>query len=143
MTEVTFHFNVPEKTAYACRLLRKAWAARAPVGVLGDAAALRALDEALWTFSSQAFIPHCGVSAPAHMLAATPIVLATDAALFTRSQVLLNLGQPAPEGFERFARLIEIVSAQPQDRAGARQRWSHYKKHGLQPQAHDAAARKD
>ena len=34
MTEVTFHFNVPEKTAYACRLLRKAWAARAPVGVL-------------------------------------------------------------------------------------------------------------
>ena len=30
MTEVTFHFNVPEKTAYACRLLRKAWAARAP-----------------------------------------------------------------------------------------------------------------
>ena len=105
MTEVTFHFNVPEKTAYACRLLRKAWAARAPVGVLGDAAALRALDEALWTFSS--------------------------------------LGQPAPEDFERFARLIEIVSAQPQDRAGARQRWNHYKKHGLQPQAHDAAARKD
>ena len=137
MTEVTFHFNVPEKTAYACRLLRKAWAARAPVGVLGDAAALRALDEALWTFSSQAFIPHCGASAPAHVLAATPIVLATDAALFTRSQVLLNLGQPAPEG------LIEIVSAQPQDRAGARQRWNHYKKHGLQPQAHDAAARKD
>ena len=52
MTEVTFHFNVSEKTAYACRLLRKAWAARAPVGVLGDAAALRALDEALWTFLS-------------------------------------------------------------------------------------------
>ena len=142
MTEVIFHFNVPEKTAYACRLLRKAWAARAQVGVLGDDAALRALDEALWAFSPQAFIPHCSAGAPAHVLAVTPIVLSADAAAFTHGQALLNLGQPAPRDFGRFARLIEIVSVQPPDRASARQRWRHYQASGLQPQAHDAAARK-
>ena len=141
MAEVSFHFNVPDKTAYACRLLRKAWAARAQVGVLGDAAALRALDEALWTFAAQAFIPHCSANAPAHVLAATPIVLATDAETFTHDQVLLNLGQPAPGHFACFARLIEIVGTQPQDRADARQRWNLYQQSGLQPQGHDASAR--
>ena len=34
MTEVTFHFNVPDKLGYACRLLRKAYAAGGPVGVV-------------------------------------------------------------------------------------------------------------
>ena len=34
MTEVAFHFNVPDKLGYACRLLRKAYAAGGPVGVV-------------------------------------------------------------------------------------------------------------
>ena len=52
MTEVTFHFNVPDKLGYACRLLRKAYAAGGPVGVVAPPDTLRALDTALWSSSS-------------------------------------------------------------------------------------------
>ena len=41
MTEVTFHFNAPDKTGYACRLLRKAVGTGAKVVVTGDSELLR------------------------------------------------------------------------------------------------------
>ena len=69
MTEVTFHFNVPDKVHYACRLLRKAQAGGARLAVLADADTLRALDVALWTFSAPDFVAHCGFDAPAAMRA--------------------------------------------------------------------------
>lgn len=162
MTEVAFHVNLPDKLAYACRLLRKAYQSSAPlgaagtragaangaaaagasIGVIGPADTLRALDTALWQFSVPDFIPHCAATAPAHMLAASPIVLAeTCAALPRQHGVLVHLGQQVPEGFERFARLIELVGASEADRATARQRFRHYKDRGYPLQTHDLAAR--
>ena len=64
MTHIGFHFNMPDKLAYACRLLRKAYAAGGPVGVVGPAPAIEALDTELWRFSALDFIPHCLASAP-------------------------------------------------------------------------------
>ncbi len=46
------------------------------------------------------------------------------------SQVLLNLGHEVPGGFERFERLIEVVSLDDADRQGARGRWKHYADRG-------------
>lgn len=141
MTEVAFHFNVPDKIGYACRLLRKAHAAKAQVGVIGMADSLRALDTALWTFSQLDFVPHCAASADARVLAASPIVLGEDAAGFAHAQVLLNLGGGVPQGFERFERLIELVDTSEADRASARQRWRYYSERGYALQRHDVAAR--
>jgi hypothetical protein len=36
MTEIAFHFNVPDKLAYSCRLLRKAYLSGARVVVTGE-----------------------------------------------------------------------------------------------------------
>lgn len=159
MTEVAFHVNLPDKLAYACRLLRKAYqstllgatdasagmsggAAGAVIGVIGPAETLRALDMALWQFSVPDFIPHCAAIAPAHMLAASPIVLAATCAALPRQQgMLVHLGQQVPEGFECFARLIELVSADESDRAAARQRFKHYRDRGYPMQIHDRASR--
>ena len=44
MAEVAFHFNVPERTAYTCRLLRKVWRSGQRAHVVLDAADLHALD---------------------------------------------------------------------------------------------------
>ncbi|MET4580119.1 DNA polymerase III subunit chi [Ottowia thiooxydans] len=136
MTGVEFHFNVPDKLGYACRLLRKAYSAGAKVGVLGDKETLLALNAALWTFSALDFIPHCAASAKPSMLAATPIVLALDASRLPHTQVLLHLGQEVPEGFERFERLLELVSQDETDRANARQRWRHYASRGYAIEQH-------
>ena len=48
MTRVDFHSNVPDKLAYACRLVRKACAGKMQVVVfLQDETQLHAFDEAL------------------------------------------------------------------------------------------------
>lgn len=144
MTEIAFHFNAPDKLAYACRLLRKAVASGAKVVVTGDEASLRALDTQLWTFSALEFLPHCRSDSPIEQRMASPIVLA--AALDTgdalpHHQVLLNLGAQVMPGYERFARTIEVVTLDEQDRQQARQRWKHYADRGYAITRHDLKLR--
>lgn len=140
MTEVMFHFNVPDKLGYACRLLRKAYGAGSKVGVVADGKILQALDKVLWSFSALDFLPHCATSAKPGVVAASPILLSTDTASFPHAQVLLHLGQEVPAGFERFERLIEIVSTDEADRVSARARWRHYGERGYTMIRHDVAA---
>lgn len=130
MTGVEFHFNAPDKLGYACRLLRKAAAKGAKVAVTGDSALLRELDAALWTFAPLEFVPHCHAGAPAPVLNASPIVLCEAARAAPHHHVLVNLGAQVPEGFERFERLIEVVTQDEDDRVQARARWQHYKARG-------------
>jgi len=134
MTEVEFHFNVGDKLAYSCRLLRKARAGGAKIMVTAEPNLLAQLDQMLWTFASTEFLPHCRGDADPATLALTPIVLATsptDPAFDGSSHaVLVNLGQGVPDGFERFERFIELVGSAEDDRLSARQRWKHYKDRG-------------
>jgi DNA polymerase-3 subunit chi len=132
VTGVEFHFNAPDKMGYACRLLRKAAAKGAKVAVTGDREFLRELDIVLWTFEPLEFIPHCAASAPANVIDATPIVLCPSAREAPHHDVLVNLGSAVPDGFERFERLIEVVTVHEDDRAEARQRWQHYKARGYE-----------
>lgn len=137
MTEIAFHFNAPDKLAYACRLLRKAVAAGARAVVTGPDDTLARLDQQLWTFSALDFLPHCMADSPARVLDASPVVLAVDAQQAPGRPVLVNLGDLVPTGFERFERLIEVVSGDDDDRALARQRWKHYAARGYTMVRHD------
>ncbi len=148
MTEVSFHFNVPDKLAYACRLLRKAVNGGARVVVSGDRQTLAQLDSALWTFSPLDFVPHCFVDSPVMLVANSPVVLGHSAQSDTPdaptvtgipTQVLLNLGLDHPDGFERFERLIELVGLGDDDRQSARVRWKHYAGRGYTITRHDLA----
>lgn len=139
MTEVAFHFNVPDKLAYSCRLLRKACSAGARVVVTGEADALNRLDQLLWTFSAHEFVPHCRSGAPDATLAATPVLLAASLDACPHHEVLVNLGQQVPAGFERFERFIELVTLADDDRAAARTRWKHYADRGYAMKRHDLA----
>lgn len=140
MTEVSFHFNVPDKLRHACLLLRKAHHAGHAMGVVGPAAELRALDSALWAVSALDFVPHCTTQAPAQVLARTAIVLALDCGAIAHSHMLLQLGEVVPEGFERFERLIEIVGLDEPDRQHARRRWRYYADRGYAMKRWDATA---
>ena len=142
MTEVAFHFNVPDKLGYACRLLRKGAGSGAKVVVTGEADLLRALDTELWTFSALEFLPHChAASADPQVLAASPIVLADAPRATPHQEVLVNLGTRIPDGFERFERLIEVVTQDDEDRQQARARWKHYADRGYAIKRHDLAAK--
>ena len=141
MTEVAFHFNAPDKLGYACRLLRKAVGTGARVLVTGGADALRELDVALWTFAPLEFLPHCYGEATPVALAASPVLLSESARSASHHQVLVNLRGTVPEGFERFERLIEVVTQREDDRIDARSRWKHYADRGYAITRHDLAAR--
>ena len=138
MTEVAFHFNAPDKLGYACRLLRKAFGAGSRVVVTGRAELLRELDTELWTFGALEFIPHCSASTQdARVQSRSPIVLADAPRTAPHQQVLVNLGEDVPDGFERFERLIEVVTQDDGDRAQARRRWKHYADRGYAIVRHD------
>ena len=132
MTGVEFHFNAPDKIGYACRLLRKAARQGAQVAVTAEPAFLRELDMVLWTFEPLEFVPHCLANAAAQVVAATPIVLCDDARSSPHHDVLVNLGSEVPDGFERFERLIEVVTLDGADRSAGRTRWNHYKSRGYE-----------
>jgi len=138
MTEVAFHFNAPGKVDYACRLLRKAYGSGAQVVVTAGAELLQELDVTLWTFSPLEFLPH-GMAGRLSSVAQarTPIVLAESARSAPHQQVLVNLGEAVPDGFERFERLIEVVTRDDADRQLARQRWKHYADRGYAIVRHD------
>jgi DNA polymerase-3 subunit chi len=141
MTEVAFHFNAPDKLGYACRLLRKAVGTGARVMVTAQTEALRELDAALWTFAPLEFLPHAYGEATPVALAASPIVLAESVRAAPHQQVLVNLGDTVPDGFERFERLIEVVTNGEEDRLAARRRWKHYADRGYAITRHDLGGR--
>lgn len=141
MTEVTFHFSVPDRTDYTCRLLRKAVRRGAVVVVAGAQPTLAEVDRALWAFDPVEFLPHVLLRADEAVSArarAAPVWLLEDARQTERHEVLVNLGAEAPPGFESFARLIEIVSLDGADRAQARLRLKHYQARGYAIKLHEA-----
>ncbi len=141
MTGIDFHFNAPDKVMHACRLLRKAVRLHdAKLVVIGEPETLDAVDAALWALSPVDFIPHCRSDADPRVIERSPVVLMNaDAGPAPHRQVLINVGAALPAGFERFDRLIDIVSSESEDRQIGRGRWKHYATRGYAITAHDFA----
>lgn len=139
MTEVAFHFNAPDKQAYACRLLRKAVAGGSRVVVTAPPEVLDRLDGLLWTFSQTDFIAHAREDAEPRVLVASPVVLteAPGSAGLPHRQVLVNLGERMPAGFDAYERVIEVVGLEEADRQQARARWKSYTELGYDIVRHD------
>ncbi|RYF80892.1 MAG: DNA polymerase III subunit chi [Comamonadaceae bacterium] len=144
MTGIDVHFNAGDKIGHACRLLRKAViGAGAKVVVVAEAQVLQELDMALWCFSPGDFLAHCAASAPAALLSRSPVVLMElqQASSVPHHQVMVNLGQATPVGFERFERLIDVVGQDAPEREAGRDRWRHYQSRGYAITRHDLGAR--
>ena len=136
MTAIAFHSGVPDKIGYACRLLRKAFRQGVRVAVVGDPQWLARLDQALWIFEQEEFVPHLLArdgAAVAPALRRTPIWLCEGDPGPAQASVIVNLGPQMAEGFERFERAIEIVSTDDDDMRSARQRWRCYVEQGGEP----------
>lgn len=141
MTEVEFHTGVADRVDFACRLLRKALRLGARVQVTAPAEVLAALDRALWVEPERDFIPHVRMpGAPTAVAARTPIWLCARALGDEAPRVLVNLGAAAPEQPQALQRLIEIVSQDPVDVQGGRERWRAYRAQGLAIRHHGADA---
>lgn len=144
MTEVAFHFNAPDKLAYACRFARKMSRSGHHLVINAGTPLLDELSTRLWSLAPQEFLAHARADSPAYVQDASPLLLLSEPsqiaqiAQIAQPQVLLNLGDQVPIGFERFARLIEVVSASDDwDRHQARSRWRNYTQRGYAIVRHD------
>jgi DNA polymerase-3 subunit chi len=137
---IDFHFNVDHPVIHACRVVRKALGNGRTVLVFSrDAQRLARLDSALWTFSALDFLPH--VYADSELAPCTPVWLSmTPPADRDRDILLLLDDEAVPDfehWFERFERVIEIVSNEAEDRARARARFKAYRERGFVPRSHE------
>lgn len=138
MTEIAFHFNAPDKLGYVCRFARKALRHGARLVVVGDAAVLSRLSTRLWSVSATDFLAHAMAADGGELLAVSPIVLAAQLQDLPHHDVLINLTAQVLEGFERFERVVEIVSSSDEmDRQEARMRWRDYETRGFSIARHD------
>lgn len=146
MTRINFAFGAPQRLSTACRVARKRYDAGEHVVVFcPDAVRLAAFDRLLWTFDDTAFVPHVMADDP--LAAMTPVILTASGPLQAASLFpgdaplpwLLNLSDECPPDFERFERILEIVSDDPEDRQAARQRWRVYQAAGHDVRSHNLA----
>jgi DNA polymerase-3 subunit chi len=122
----------------ACRLAEKAYEQGLRVLMRTTGAAETAeLDELLWTFSDRSFVPHCVWPADESVVAQTPVLIASGALPASHCDVLVNLGNDAPAGFEAFGRVLEVVGGSEESKSLARGRWRRYRDAGLGPESHN------
>lgn len=145
MPRIDFAFGAPHRLRTACQVVHKNYlAGRNLLVYSSNAKTLQAFDRMLWSFEPTAFVPHAYASEP--QAASTSVVLCEAQPLTVAKQLfsdlpwLINLDSACPPEFEQFERIVEIVSAQAEDRDAARERWRQYTSAGLAPKAHDLAA---
>jgi DNA polymerase-3 subunit chi len=119
-----------------CRLVERILAARQQILIhCPDRGLAGRLDELLWTFREDSFIPHGLIGATDPAL--TPVLISPDGSPEDRNQVLINL-DPAPPPFAaRFQRLCEPLDTEPAVLEAARRRWAQYKAQGWEVNHHD------
>lgn len=119
---------------FACRLIEKVYRMGLQIYVhtLSEAQSAE-LDELLWSFRDDRFIPHT--------LQCThddaPIKIGHDVEPEDHQEVLINLGSGVPDFFSRFDRVAEIVPLGEDARNTARKNYRFYKDRGYSLQYHE------
>ena len=118
-----------------CELAKKAYGASLPVLELArDAAQAEALDDLLWSFDPDEYLPH-QIAGMDEDDDEAPILIATPDMDVPARPLLVNLRDAAPDG--RFDRVLEVVPADPAARGPLRERWKHYQALGFEVNKHD------
>lgn len=138
--EITFYVladtDPGKRLTTACRIIEKAFLAKHQVYVqAGSRTEAEQLDELLWNFKADSFIPHHlvgeGPTPP------PPVRIGWTGIPPEARDLVVNLGQEAVPDPRRFRRLVEIVGGEEPLREAARQHWRQYKQQGYAVTAHN------
>ena len=141
MTDVVFHYGVADKVDYAIRLLRKVVRNGFRVQVAIAPGELAGFSARLWATGPTAFLAHCDAQAPASVRRRSPVLLdASGGDHAPAATVLLNLTHDMPQGLQRYQKIVEIITTDPQDRQQGRARKRAYDGAQCPVVMHDAAA---
>lgn len=119
-----------ERLRTACQLALKAWRQGMPVFIrANDAAQCEQLDQLLWQFRSDTFVPHNLYADDPQ----APVVIGTDEAPAQAGGLLLNLAPNIAPQLTQFQRIIEIINQQPDLLEAGRENFRRYRQRGYDP----------
>ena len=138
MTQVDFYILQDEaaraRPLLTCRLTEKAWKQGHRVYINTDTQQqVGELDDLLWTFRAGSFIPHAVYTEADREL---PVALGHALEPDGFDDVLVNLANEVPPYFSRFDRVAELVGADAEQRAAARDRYRYYQDRGYTLNTH-------
>ena len=140
MTQVDFYIlknpkNDRSREIFVCKLIDKAFSLGKNVFIrTHDEEQAKRLNDQLWTFRQNSFIPHelatAGENNPS-----CPVIISSTTEPGDDHDVLVNLGNDIPQYFSKFERVAEIVDENNRDLA--RQHFSWYRDRGYDLQHHE------
>ena len=121
---------------FACRLVERVWQRGHRVLVLTTSEiAARRLDDLLWTFRDESFVPHRRLGA-GDLPVTEPVVVSTPGVWDAEIDVLLNLTPSVPGEAARASRIAEVVPADGAGRDAGRRRFREYRDRGFEIKTH-------
>ncbi len=128
-----------DRDRFACRYINRAYTAGSRVFVYARSEQqARELDDLLWRFRAESFVPHALAGDPDADPADYPVLIGHHAPPAGENGVLLNLSGALPDFHGRFERIAEIFNRSDQaDLAAARQAFKVYRDAGYQPDHHE------
>lgn len=129
------------RLAFCCRLVETIQGRGHSIYIhAADEAMAQELDELLWSFRPESFIPHMIVGTDVEE-EDVPVLIGyqpdLDEAYSGAYQVLLNLHPEVPAFYAQFSRIAEIISADESCKASGREHWQFYKSKACELQAHE------
>ncbi len=151
MTQVDFYILATQSEdswlRLACRITEKAIQQNLNVYLHSENAAdATRLDGLLWTFSQGSFIPHRLVGPGSDDPAEESVLIGrndlaaeipADTPVTQSWDLMINLTTQVPEFFSRYARVAEVIDADPVRRENGRERFRYYRDRGYELNTHN------
>jgi DNA polymerase-3 subunit chi len=129
VTRVDFYVLADDDTErwldYGCRLIQKAQRQSLKTLVLfDDEHTLNQLDQALWNFQPESYVPHAKLGSGSEDL---PVLLSQGQDCDTHHDMLVSFGTNIPKFFGRFERYAHIVNQDKGRISAARLNYKYFK----------------
>ena len=131
MTKIDFYQIGGDEMSFACRLIDQVYRRGHQIYVHAmDEAQAKNLDDQLWIFRQDSFIPHVLQVADSQQDVNVPVKIGHNHEPTEHQDVLVNLSGVVPDFFSRFDRVAEVVPVDENRRQAARDNYSYYKQRG-------------
>ena len=123
------------RLCFACRLIEKAYKQKHRIYIhTMDQPEANELDELLWTYRDDSFLPHNLYGEGPHT--APPIQIGYEIIPENHHDILINLNRNIPTFYQRFSRIIECVSTDPIIQSFSRDHYRFYREQGFNITTH-------
>jgi len=119
----------------ACRIVEKAYRLGHRVYVrTGNSDDTNVLDNLLWSFSQNSFVPH--QLSTENDSRESPVVIGEHPPAKEGADVVISVADDPVSDFTAYPRIIEIVGCDNDEKASGRNRFRFYREHGVEPNTH-------